>query len=96
MIRIWYEDREYVIEYFDDVIDSIIEISPRGRVHRDHIILTRIGHETEKSDIAISTPLLESLSHMPTLLIGCEFLRERESIVANFRDMIEFSSLSRE
>jgi hypothetical protein len=33
---------------------------------------------------------------MPTILIGCEFLRERDIIHAKFRNIIEFSSLGGE
>ena len=102
LIRIWHEDREYTIEYFDDVIESIIEVSPRGRVHRDSILLTRMSIDmTGSSDdrepsIDLSLPLLDLLATEPTLLIGCEFLRERDIIHAKFRDIIEFSTLSRE
>lgn len=40
IIRIWKEDREYLIEYFDDIIESIIETSSSKRLHREKLLLS--------------------------------------------------------
>jgi transcription-repair coupling factor (superfamily II helicase) len=96
IIRIWREDREYLIEYFDDTIESIVEISPRGRAHRDSFMIFSLHPYTSDGALPISEILISTIRDMPTLLIGCEFLRERECLLANIRDIIEFSSMTRE
>jgi hypothetical protein len=96
IIRIWKEDREYLIEYFDDTIESIVEISPRGRAYRDSFTIFSLHPYISDNVLPISTALTDTLRDMPSIMIGCEFLREREYLLANIRDIIEFSSMSRE
>ncbi len=96
IIRIWREDREYLIEYFDDVIESIIDISSRGRVHRDSLSLTPENQYIPAQISDLSKDLIDLISETPTILMGCEFLKEREYILANIRNSNEYSSITRE
>ena len=96
IIRIWKEDREYLIEYFDDTIESIIETSPWNRVHRDRVLLARETPYESTWEHDLSREMLEAIQDTPIILIGCEFLREREYLHANIRDITEYSSLTRE
>lgn len=96
IIRIWKEDREYLIEYFDDTIESIIETISSKRLHRERLILTSEHAYIPEDTPDLSKDLLVLFAESPTLLIGCEFLKEREYIIANFRNYVEYSSLTRE
>ncbi len=40
IIQIWQEEREYTLEYFDDMIESILESRGSTRIHKDSITLT--------------------------------------------------------
>jgi hypothetical protein len=96
IVRIWRDDIEYMIEYFDEMIESIVEASPRGRLHRERIVICPLHTYISESDLSLSEVLVTTLRDMPTLLIGCEFLREREYLLANILSIREFSSVSRE
>ncbi len=96
IIRVWREDREYLIEYFDDVIESILDISSSARLHRDRLLLTSEIPYTIEQLPDLSNELISLISATPTILIGCEFLREREYIIANIRNISEYSSITRE
>ena len=96
IIRIWKDDREFLIEYFDDTIESIIEISPSARIHKNSIILSDFREYKVEEKSPLSEDLITFLENTPTLLIWCEFLKERESIIKNIRNIIEFSSITRE
>jgi transcription-repair coupling factor (superfamily II helicase) len=96
IIRIWKEDREYLIEYFDDTIESIIEMTSTKRIHRNQLLFFPENPYLSSESSALSQELLLHMKDMPTLMIGCEFLEERDFIYTNFRNKIEFSSVRRE
>ena len=96
IIRIWREDREYLIEYFDNIIESIIDISSQKRLYRDRLFLTPENISVPENIADLSTDLISLIAESPTILIGCEFLKEREYLIANIRDIVEYSSITRE
>jgi len=96
IIRIYREDREYLIEYFDDTIESIIETNPMGKMHRNSLIIPKALPSPSDTTLDVSKDFILSIQDTPTIMLGCEFLKERDFIIAHFRDIIEFSSISRE
>ena len=96
IIRIWREDREYLIEYFDNIIESIIDISSQKRLYRDRLFLTPENISVPENIADLSTDLIFLIAESPTILLGCEFLKEREYLIANIRDIVEYSSITRE
>lgn len=96
IIHIWREDREYLIEYFDDIIESIIEISSSKRLHRDSLSLVSENPYLPSRISDLSKEFISLIRDIPTLLIGCEFLKERDYIIANIRDITEYSSITRD
>ncbi len=97
IIRIKEHDREYIIEYFENEIDSIIERWEKN-IHLPSLILPNKTHAptSEKTRANLNEAFLEFFSTWNGLLIGCEFYEGREKLANAFKEVLEFSMISRE
>ncbi|GAB0174125.1 MAG: hypothetical protein HHAS10_00040 [Candidatus Altimarinota bacterium] len=97
IIRIMAKESEWVIEFFDNEIESIMEMSGESHVHHDSVIFPRIGSEVNNSSLqdSVNLELLEYISQYPLALIATEFIAERDWLHENSKIIIEYSSLER-
>ncbi len=87
---------EYMIEYFDDTIESIIERVGDQVHHRKNLILPSEIPFAPPTLVKINEEILSLFSSWSGILISCEFLQEREELSWKFVDTLELSSLSLE
>jgi hypothetical protein len=93
------KESEWVLEYFDNEIESIIEYSGDSHVYKNEVIFTRIGNITQENTsntIEVNSSLLEIFRDYPVFLLSTEFSREREWLHSNVKNIVEYSSLERE
>lgn len=71
---------EYMIEYFDDTIESIIEKVGDQVHHRKKLILPSEIPFAPPTLVKINKEILSLFSSWSGILISCEFLQEREEL----------------
>jgi transcription-repair coupling factor (superfamily II helicase) len=95
-IRLWHEESEYMIEYFDDEIDGIIEKRGDTNTHCDSIVLAKASTKIEVREKRgkINTLLFPLFASWSGIFLSSEFLEGKDALKAWFSSTLELSSLS--
>lgn len=83
-IRLWYEASEYMIEYFDDEIDGIIEKCGQTSTHRESIVLAKVVGKIEAREKRgkINPLLFPLFSSWSGIFLSSEFLENKDALKA--------------
>lgn len=81
-IRLWHEASEYMIEYFDDEIDGIIEKRGDTNTHCESIVLAKVIGKTEvREKRGKINPLLFPLfASWSGIFLSSEFLEGKDAL----------------